>query len=190
MRTIIPTQATLVPAHAKCVFKGEIFEVYQWPETMFDGTTATFEMLRRDDSVEVLVVHDNKLLVQKQEQPHIGHFYSFPGGRHDHDGETEIEGCMRELREETGYTCHTWNLVSVLQTHPKIEAFYYLFVATGIGEQVPQQLDAGERIENMWLSLREVQELIEKGNFRSLGHMLFEGISEANDLLQIAPYRL
>src|SRR5690242_13066481 len=90
MRTTIPKDALLIPEHAARVFKGKIFDTYQWEETMFDGTRDIFEMLKRPDSVEVLVVHEGKLLVQKQEQPFLGQFYSFPGGGHDHEGEDEL----------------------------------------------------------------------------------------------------
>lgn len=188
MRTVLPKNAILVPEHATCVFKGEIFEVYQWPEQMFDGSMATFEMLKKPDSVEVLVIDNNKILVQKQEQPHLGHFMGFPGGRHDYSSETELEACKRELREESGYSCENWKLLSVKQAHPKIESFFYIYLATGIIDQVPMMLDAGEKIENAWMTLSEVRELVAGGNFRAGGQHLFGDAQEANDLLTLREY--
>jgi len=44
MRNIIPKNARLVPEEAKLVFKGIIYDVYQWEQKMFDGTFSTFEM--------------------------------------------------------------------------------------------------------------------------------------------------
>ena len=43
----LPAGAHLIPPEAKCVFRGKIFDVYQWPQRLYDGSTATFEMLRR-----------------------------------------------------------------------------------------------------------------------------------------------
>jgi ADP-ribose pyrophosphatase len=189
MRTIVPEGAILVPEHAERVFQGHIFGVYQWQEKMFDGSVGTFEMLKRDDSVEVLVVHENKLLVQKQEQPHLGCFYSFPGGRHDHGGETEEEACQRELKEESGITCSDWKLIDARQTQVKIEAFVYLFVATGVTAQGALSLDSGERIENMWLPLPEVQHLIRTEKFRSLGQHFLTDLKEAEEILLFPAYR-
>lgn len=187
MRTILPKDAHLVPEHAVCVFKGQIFDTYQWEEKMFDGTTAIFEMLKRPDSVEVLVVHENKILVQKQEQPHYGHFIGFPGGRHDHEEETELEAVQRELKEESGYICRDWKLIRVEQTQPKIEGFLYTYIATGVIDQVPMALDPGERIENVWCTLAEVKEYVAKG-LRSHHHVSFDTLTHADELLALPPY--
>ena len=35
-----------VPKQAKRVFKGVIFDVYQWEQEMFDGTKEIFEKLK------------------------------------------------------------------------------------------------------------------------------------------------
>ena len=56
MRKFVPATAKLIPEEAKKVFQGEIFAVYQWPQEMFDGSFATFEMLRRADTVKILAV--------------------------------------------------------------------------------------------------------------------------------------
>ena len=42
--------ARLIPPEADCVFRGEIYEVHQWPQKMPDGSVKTFEMLRRPDT--------------------------------------------------------------------------------------------------------------------------------------------
>lgn len=39
MRKYIPENAKLIPAEAECKFRGELFDVYQWPQEMFDGST-------------------------------------------------------------------------------------------------------------------------------------------------------
>src|ERR1700739_4821656 len=97
-----------LPADAKMVFKGELFEVWQWGQKMFDGSIATFERLKRQNTVQVVAVVDGKMLIQEQEQPDSAHpFISLPGGRCD-EGEDELEAAKRELLEETGYVSGDW----------------------------------------------------------------------------------
>ena len=68
MKKVIPSDAVLVPNQAERVFKGMIFDVYQWPQKFFDGTEGTFEMLKRPDTVSVICVVDDKILVIDDEQ--------------------------------------------------------------------------------------------------------------------------
>lgn len=52
------------------MFKGVIFDVYQWEQEMFDGTTQTFEKLKRPDTIMVIpVTEDGKIILTEQEQP-------------------------------------------------------------------------------------------------------------------------
>ncbi|HEX7259978.1 MAG TPA: NUDIX hydrolase, partial [Candidatus Saccharimonadia bacterium] len=102
MREVIPPNAKLLPPNANRVFKGQIYDVYQWEQELFDGSTGTFEMLKRPDTVKVLAVKDGKIVVLEEEQPYHGTFFDVPGGRHDDASETELQAMQRELREETG----------------------------------------------------------------------------------------
>src|SRR5215467_9321922 len=43
MKKLVPEHAILIPEHAERVFQGKIFDVYQWPQKLYDGSTATFE---------------------------------------------------------------------------------------------------------------------------------------------------
>tara|TARA_Y100000031_G_C8045433_1_gene303670 strand:- start:344 stop:646 length:303 start_codon:yes stop_codon:yes gene_type:complete len=71
-----------LPENAKRVFKGVIFDVYQWEQEMFDGSFDTFERLKRPDTAQVIPVVGDKILVQVQKQPNmIKSCFSLPGGR-------------------------------------------------------------------------------------------------------------
>jgi len=59
----------MIPKHAKRVFTGEFFEVFNWPQKMFDGTTRTFERLKRRDGVSIIAAVNNKIVVLRQKQP-------------------------------------------------------------------------------------------------------------------------
>ena len=45
-----------IPKDAKLVFKGKLFDVYQWQQERFDGSFATYERLRRRPSVTIIPI--------------------------------------------------------------------------------------------------------------------------------------
>lgn len=173
MRKYIPENAKLIPEQAECKFRGELFDVYQWPQELFDRSMATFEMLRREDTVVIIGLltaeeqeclgrmtegktGEDKVVITYQTQPHQGWFYDYPGGRHDNSTETELEAAKREMREETGMSFKNWKLVEVHQPFTKVDWLVYTFVATGFIEQTTQELDPGEKIEVMTVTLDEL----------------------------------
>ena len=185
MRTFIPKGAKLLPKDAERVFKGVIFDVYQWQQKLFDGSSTIFEMLKRPDTVKVIPVKEGKLLVQEQEQPTLGFFFDFPGGRHDVEAETELEGAQRELLEETGMRFKTWKLLGVKQPEVKIDWLKYTFIATDFIDQKEQKLDAGEKIKNTWKDFEEVKELLKNPEARYLARDIFEKINSLEELFSI-----
>lgn len=134
-----------MPPHAKLAFKGKIFEVWQWEQEMFDGTTATFERLKRPDTATVIPVVGDKILMLDEQQPDTDMFLSFPGGRLD-EGEESLAAAKRELREETGYTSEDWELWSDVYPSGKIDWIMYTFIARQCMQAYTPSLDAGERI--------------------------------------------
>jgi ADP-ribose pyrophosphatase len=189
MRTIIPPGARLIPGSAKKVFTGKIYDVYQWEQELYDGSTDTFEMLGRPDTIQVLAIDGDKIVFLKEQQPSLGApFYGLPGGRHDVTGESELDAARREMREETGLEFENWKLISVEQPHTKIEWFVYLFLATGVKSRAPQNLDAGEKIEVLHLTLAEAKRLSHDPAVRHLPTELLDGAESLNDLLGIPAY--
>jgi ADP-ribose pyrophosphatase len=91
-----------LPANAQLVFKGVIFEVWQWEQEMFDGTKETFERIWRSPTVEVIAAVGDKILIEEQSQPDRKNIISLASGRAD-QGEDVMAEAKRELLEETGY---------------------------------------------------------------------------------------
>ena len=56
-----------IPEHAKKVFEGVLFDVYQWEQECFDGSHATFEAVERLGSVNVIPVVGDKILINDEE---------------------------------------------------------------------------------------------------------------------------
>ena len=157
---VLPRGARLIPPEAKLVFRGEIYEVHQWPQKMPDGSVKTFEMLRRPDTVMVIALDEaGDVLVIDEEQPGgIVRKNHLPVGRVDPSDESVLAAAQREFSEETGWTFPDsyWRLLDIVQMEKKIEWFTYLFLATGALHRAVQHLDAGEDITVKLAPLAEV----------------------------------
>lgn len=147
-----------IPPEAKRVFKGVIFDVYQWEQKMFDGSTATFERLKRPGTVEVIPVSGDKIVLAREQQPGTDEAYTFLGGRQE-DGEEPLESAKRELLEESGLASDDWELFRTYEPVGKMDWTIYVYIARGCRKVADQHLDAGEKI-----SLVEVgfEEFVEK----------------------------
>lgn len=185
MRRYIPEDMVMIPDYAEKVFKGVIFDVYQWPQEMFDGSTQTFEMLRRNDSVNIIAVHEGKILVNREEQPHLGAYTALPGGQHDLSGEDELLAAKRELEEETGYLFRNWKLVSTIQVNSKIESFLYTFLATEFESIVPQRNDVGERVTPTWVLFDELKAMKHGQAMRYYPAHVLDDIGSLDELLAL-----
>lgn len=162
-----PKSAQPIPKHAKCVFKGVMFDVYQWEQEMYDGTKKTFEKLKRPDSVAVFPILPNgKILLTRQSQPGRDEFTDVPSGRID-DGEDPLEAGLRELKEETGYTSNDVILWKAEQATAKIDWAVYIFIAKNCQKVALQNVDHGEKIEVFEATFDELLDLSQRPDFRA-----------------------
>ncbi len=156
-----------MPEDAKLVFKGILFDVYQWEQELFDGTHATFEKLRRNDSAVVIPILPNgKLLLAEDEQPGRETVITFPGGQGEIGESGEIMA-RRELLEETGYEAGTLELWRVSQPSSKVEWAIYTFIARDLKKVHEPAPDAGERITLREVTLDELMEMAEDPIFQN-----------------------
>lgn len=188
LKRIVPKDAQLVPATANKVFTGIIYDVYQWQQKLFDGSETTFEMLKRPDTIEILAIKNDKIIVLQEEQPGKKPYYAIPGGRHDVPGETELQAAKRELLEETGLTFAKWRLVHVHQPTTKIEHFIYQYLATDFVSQNDPHLEAGEKIVVLELGFSEVKQLAQSTERHYLPKDLLDAASSVNDLLNLSEF--
>ena len=151
------------------VFEGVIFDVYQWNQEMYDGSTEVFERLSRPDATVVLpVTSDGKILMSKQEQPSVDPFWGLFGGRLE-EGEEPQPSAERELMEESGYECADIKLVDEYRPHSKIDWSIYYYIAKGCKKVSDQNLDAGEKIEVFEVDFEEFYEKMLNGTIRETG---------------------
>ncbi|MBP9695364.1 MAG: NUDIX hydrolase [Candidatus Magasanikbacteria bacterium] len=160
-----PKSKQPLPENAQKVFEGVMFDVYQWEQEMFDGTTQTFEKLKRPDTVTVFaVLDDGKIILTKQEQPGKKPFIGAAGGRVD-QGEDILNAAKRELLEETGYEAGEFILWKALQPIGKIEWAVYVFVARKLKKTSELSLDVGEKIEVVAVDFDEFLKIAQQENF-------------------------
>ncbi len=153
-----------LPENAKLVFKGVIFEVWQWEQKMFDGTNATFEKVWRFPTVEIIATVGDKILFEKQTQPDRDETVNLVSGRGD-EGETPLESAKRELLEETGYISDNWNLILEHQMGTKVLHDIYYYVAKDCRKIQEPNLDAGEKIETKLITFEELIDLSQNPRF-------------------------
>lgn len=167
MNPIKPKVDRPIPKNAKKVFKGVVFDVYQWKQKMFDGSTRIFEGLKRKDSACVIGVTDKKkILILEQQHPGRRSFIGFPGGQIE-KGEKPIDCARREFLEETGYSANKMEFWFSVRPYAKIDNTLFLFIAKELGINSNHNIDrAGERIIIKEIDLEELFELTKRDDFR------------------------
>ncbi len=141
-----PESAQPIPPGATLAFKGILFDVYQWEQTLYDGSRVTFEKVRRPDTVLVVpVLPSGALLLSKQEQPGRAPFTGALGGRVNEFEDPE-HAARRELLEESGYEASELRPWFAVHPTTKVDWVVYAFVAIGIRQIAAANLDAGERV--------------------------------------------
>jgi 8-oxo-dGTP pyrophosphatase MutT (NUDIX family) len=188
-KRLVPEDAILIPEHAANVFKGEIFDTYQWDEKDFEGGTMRFEMVRRPDTVAVICIVDDKLVVLDEVQPHRGARRNFPGGRVDETDESIIAAAQREVHEETGYRFENWRLVKVYQPIAKMEWFIHTVVAWGEQGKDEPHRDAGEQITERLIDFDEVKRMVAAGEgYLFEAEDIFKQVNSIEDLQNLAEF--
>jgi ADP-ribose pyrophosphatase len=160
-----------IPSQAKRVFKGLIFDVYQWEQEVFDGSIQTYEMLSRQDTVDVIALKGDKILLAHQSQPTQPDFYSLFGGRLE-ENEDPLVGAKRELLEESGLQSDDWELFKEYDLIHKIDWTIYTYIARNCEYVSDQKLDAGEKIEIVECTFDEFIELVLSKKFARSGLLL------------------
>jgi ADP-ribose pyrophosphatase len=154
-----------LPKNAKRVFRGVIFDVWQWKQKMFDGSYATFEKLSRADTVNIIGIVGRKIIVLWQKQPDWKKSKNtLAGGRVDGD-ELSLQAAKRELLEETGYVSKEWILWKEISPYNKIVWTVYNFIARDCIKRQEPEPDAGEKLEARLVGFEEFLKLSEDPDF-------------------------
>ncbi len=176
----------MIPSEAKLVFKGILFDVYQWEQEQFDGTFKTYERLRRKPSVTILpITEDGKILLGREQQPARKPFVSIPGGQVE-EGEDPADAARREFLEETGYEAGELALWQVVQPYGnKVDWDAHCFIARHCKKVAEQKLDSGEKIELQLVTFDEFVQIAGfDNNFRveELSKIVLRALAKPGEL--------
>lgn len=157
----------IIPPHAKCVFQGVLFDVYQWEQELFDGSITTFEKIRRRDSVIVVPVLPNgNLLLAEDDQPGRNPILTFPAGQTE-EGEDLTVAALRELLEETGYQPEELILWKSVQPLAKLDWHLHIYIGRNCVKVAEPINDPGERITVQEITFDELLTLTDHPNFQN-----------------------
>lgn len=154
-----------IPKHAKRVFKGVIFDIYQWPQKMYDGNIKTFEATKQKDGILIIPTIGDKIVIQKQRQPGTNWYYTVPGGRLDVPKENPRQTALRELLEETGMKPKNIRLWKKIQNPSYIIRNLYIFVANDCKKVTELELDGGEKVSLELLTFDQFLKLSDHPSF-------------------------
>ncbi len=151
----------IIPKHAKKVFHGERFHVYQWEQRLFNGEVATFEMIKRRDSLSAIIVEKDKIILIKEKQPHwLKEHLTLPAGGIE-EGENIFEAVQREVEEEIGWSYKNYYLVYFEKRVIDIEKVHYVFIAKDPLKKVGQRLEPGEKIKPFKVSFDKFIDMVQ-----------------------------
>jgi 8-oxo-dGTP pyrophosphatase MutT (NUDIX family) len=182
-----PKPVQQMSENAKLVFKGKIFDVYQWEQEMYDGSKATFEKLKRPDTAVVFgVLDDGKILLTVQEQPGKSAYFAAAGGRIE-EGEDPLEAAKREFQEETGYEAGEYVLWKAIHPVGKIDWVTYVFIAKGLNKASDISLDGGEKIKLNPVTFDEFLEISTRDNFseKEIIPFLYKACMDPNEMTEL-----
>lgn len=115
--------------------------------------------------VKIVVIHNNRLIVVKQNREgSIGYTYELPGGKVE-DKEEIIDGAMRELKEETGLIANELIELGTVAI-PSGDVVVTLFFTKNILGETFQELDSDECIEVITISVDEALRKVISGEWK------------------------
>ncbi|MDR3299350.1 MAG: NUDIX hydrolase [Candidatus Accumulibacter sp.] len=153
------------PIESTQVFRGKLLDVRLDRVRLPDASETTREYIKHQGAVVVIPVQgDGKLIFERQFRYPVGcPMIEFPAGKID-PGELVENTAKRELLEETGFIASEWRHLGVMRpcigySDERIE----IFLARGLVAQGGQNLDHGEFIDLLKLTLEEAAQSVRDG---------------------------
>lgn len=145
------------PLDSSQVFSGRLLDVRRDRVRLPDGSDGIREYVVHPGAVVILAEQaDGRFLFERQHRyPLRRVFLELPAGKID-AGEDIRHTAIRELREETGHSAAEWRYLGVM--HPCIgysDERIEIFLARGLCRESAPQLDHGEFLDVLSLSLDE-----------------------------------
>jgi len=147
------------------IWQGKLLDVRRDRVRLPDGSEGVREYVTHPGAVVVIPVLSNgKLILERQYRYPVGMvMLELPAGKID-PNEEPLLTAQRELREETGHVADQWSHLGTM--HPTIgyaNERIEIFLAEGLSSLGQNDLDEGEFLELVELSLDEAMQAVREG---------------------------
>ena len=148
----------------KILYEGKVITVLLCDAKLPNGHVALREVVHHSGGAAVLLVHDGKVLLERQFRfPYDKVIWEIPAGKLN-KGEEPVAAAMRELEEETGFrTAELRHLVDIYPSPGYTDEVIYIYLAED-AESVGVRLDDDEFINAQFVELAEAERMIERGD--------------------------
>ena len=168
---------------SKKVYKGRIFDVTCDTALLENGKTAQRDVVHHSGGVTVIPVTENNeiLMVKQYRYPHHKVMLEIPAGKLE-AGEKHYDCGKRELLEETGCTCTSYEyLGEIVPTPAYVSEVIHIYMAKGL-EYSAQNLDDDEFLDVEKVPLEKAVEMVMNGEITDSKTQI--GVLKAHYLLK------
>ncbi|MBV9986284.1 MAG: NUDIX hydrolase [Chitinophagaceae bacterium] len=122
----------------------------------------------------VAITKDGQVILERQYRHALGETdLEIPGGCVDRSDPSYEAAIARELREETGYVFEKFEYLGKTSANPSTNTnLMHMFLATGGEKAGKQELDEGEDIELLFVTLDELVQFVKERKFIQAMHMV------------------
>lgn len=150
---------------SKLIYDGAIVHLYKDTVTLPDGKSAIREVIRHVGAVCVVpVTDDGEVILVRQFRYPLGKMVlEIPAGKLNSKDEDPASAVLRELEEETGYSCRELNFIGDIHTTVGFcDEVIHMYSAYGLTKGISHP-DDDEFIDTVKLPLEEAAEMILNG---------------------------
>lgn len=151
------------------IFEGRVISLRVDDVVLPNGRESKRELVEHPGGVSVLAVTEEGkiVLVEQYRKPMELTTLEIPAGKRE-KGEEPIVTAMRELEEETEYTCERLEFIHQFYTSPGFaDELLYVYEAIGLKKNDKEvSLDEDEFVEIMEVTLEEALDLIKIGRIQ------------------------
>ena len=157
-----------IPKNSELVYEGILFRIYHYPQKLDNNKTVTFELARRQDNVQILLIYNSKIILVKENQPQFNKPLIGPAGGNANWDESPEKGAIRETYEETGIEVNEIKLFATDNINfQKFCRNFYLYIGWGNEQIAKPQNTSLEKIELLELTFEEFIKETQKQDFRN-----------------------